>query len=397
MTSPDWVLQNNENNSPAWWKPLHGLFGQALVNVDYMLAKLQFSIMEGSRAQIAASMFVRVLLVDLAQEMLAKFERLQDLDGILRVCLFMGGLYEKMEEDGIHNGVVADGGDGGGGGVSAGCWASIEQVSREVNDRLFAKINKVDPFSVLEMIMCDDNIEDRTSPPSKHRSTKSSAVDHPLASLTNGNSVSKSAHNPLISDSKLAQAELIMDAYFIEGNIAASLSCALVLVENEEIAGLSSHKDRTRLWIKASVIAEYAIAQRNLLSAKTLIEGVGKVLSERTYKESMVENKVAMLSYLTEACTLLAAHDRLFPRASAILLSRAQDTMARVHRAWPDDDVASKWTTAAEASRETAKSKDDTLGPTNYACRWLLDAASTKKSDALKCTKGWHAMVVTLL
>lgn len=43
-----------------------------------------------------------------------------------------------------------------------------------------------------------------------------------------------------------------------------------------------------------------------------------------------------MLSYLTEACALLAAHSPLFPRASTILLSRAHD----------DNDTASKWRAA---------------------------------------------------
>ncbi|KAG0292767.1 hypothetical protein BGZ98_002473 [Dissophora globulifera] len=402
MTSTDWVLQKDEDKFPAWWKPLHELFGQALVNVDRVLTEPCFTSIEGSQARIAASLFVRVLLVHLAHQMLTKFEQLQDLDGILRVCLFMGCLYERMkeEDDGIHDGAgsaaaVAD--DDGENAVHP-LWTSIEQVSHDVNGRLFTNTDKADPFKVLEMVLCSDNIGDRSSSSAKQRISKSSVIDHPLAELTDGGSGSKCLRSLLVPDGKLAQAELTMDTYFIEGNIAASLACALVLVDDQEIAGLSTHNDRIRLWIKASMIAEYAVAQRDLLSARTLVEGVEKALTEGTYKVgSVIESKTAMLSYLTEACTLLAAHGSLFPRASTILLSRAHGTMAKVHRAWFDDDTASKWTAVAEAFRETAKSKDDVLGPTNYACRWLLDAASNKKSDALKCTKGWDAMVATLL
>ncbi|KAF9547797.1 hypothetical protein EC957_007743 [Mortierella hygrophila] len=88
----DWVLQKDNDKTPVWWKPLHDLFGNALVNVDQVLADPHFAVTEGSQARTAASQFVRVLLIDMAQEMLAKFERIQDLDGILRVCVFMGGL-----------------------------------------------------------------------------------------------------------------------------------------------------------------------------------------------------------------------------------------------------------------------------------------------------------------
>ncbi|KAF9143399.1 hypothetical protein BGX30_000553 [Mortierella sp. GBA39] len=401
MTSSDWVLQKDKDKTPAWWKPLHGIFGNALVNVDQVLADPHFAVTEGSQARTAASLFVRVLLIDLAQEMLAKFERIQDLDGILRVCVFMGGLYERMkEDDGIRDGVgyahvvAADDGVG----ASRTRWSSIEQVTRSVNNRLFAKTDKEDPFNVLEVIMRSENSGYETSLPVNQRNSRSSGMDHPLAGFPYGGSASKSAHDPLISDSKLAQAELAMDTYFIDGNITASLACALVLVEDEEIAGLSTFDDRVRLWIKASVIAEYAVAQRDLLSARTLVNGVGKALDEKSYKVgSMIENKAAMLSYLTEACTLLTAHGRLFPRASMILLGSAHNAMAKVHRAWFDDDAASKWTVAAQACLETAKSKDDVLGSTNYAYQWLLDESSRKKPDALKCTKGWHAMVATLV
>lgn len=90
------------------------------------------------------------------------------------------------------------------------------------------------------------------------------------------------------------------------------------------------------------MIAGYAVAQRDLLSARTLIEGVGKALDEKTYKVGfMIENKAAMLSYLTEVCTLLTAHGRLFPRVSTILLGYAHNAMAKVHRAWFDDGAAS--------------------------------------------------------
>ncbi|KAF9547796.1 hypothetical protein EC957_007742 [Mortierella hygrophila] len=206
-------------------------------------------------------------------------------------------------------------------GASRTRWSSIEQVTHSVNNRLFAKTDKADLFNVLEVIMCSDNSGDETSLPVNQRNSRSSGMDHPLAGFPYGGSVSKSAHDPLISDSKLAQAELTMDTYFIDGNITASLACALVLVEDEEIAGLSTFDDRVRLWIKASVIAE----------------------------------------------------------ASMILLG----SVAKVHRPWFDDDAASKWTVAAQACLETAKSKDDVLGSTNYAYQWLLDESSSKKPGAL--------------
>ncbi|KAG0222358.1 hypothetical protein BGW42_006675 [Actinomortierella wolfii] len=378
-----------------WWKPLHGLFGETLENVDQVLAELHRASMEGAQARIAASLFVQVLLVELAQEMLANFERLQDLDGILRVCHFMGGLYERMKNDDSIRDGAADGDVGAG----RTRWSSIEQVSYHVNGRLFAKTNKPDPFNVLEMYLCGNNNEDETSiPPAQERRGKSIIMDHPLSGFTYGDSASKPVLSPPIPDSKLAQAELIMDTYFIDGDIAASLACALVLVEDEEIAGLSTHSDRARLWAKASMIAECAVAQRDLLSARMLVEGVEKALSTKTYKMgSMMDNKRAMLTYLNEASTLLTTHSHLFPRASTILLGRTHDTIAKVYQTWLDNNTASKWTAAAEACRETAKSKDDALGATSYACQWLLDAACSKKSDALKCTKGWHAMVATLL
>ncbi|KAG0221830.1 hypothetical protein BGW41_006480 [Actinomortierella wolfii] len=395
MTSTTWVLHKDEDMYPTWWKPLHGLFGETLKNVDQVLAELHHASMEGAQARIAASLFVQVLLVELAQEMLANFEQLQDLDGILRVCHFMGGLYERMKDDDSIRDGAADGDVGAG----RTRWSSIEQVSYHVNDRLFVKTNKTDPFNVLEMYLCGNNNEDETSiPPAKERRGKSIIMDHPLSGFTYGDSASNPALSPPIPDSKLAQAELIMDTYFIDGDIAASLACALVLVEDEEIARLSTHSDRARLWAKASMIAECAVAQRDLLSARMLVEGVEKALSTKTYKMgSMMDNKRAMLTYLNEACTLLTTHSHLFPRASTILLGRTLDTIAKVHQTWLDNNTASKWTAAAEACRETAKSKDDALGATSYACQWLLDAACSKKSDALKCTKGWHAMVATLL
>ena len=49
-------------------------------------------------------------------------------------------------------------------------------------------------------------------------------MDHPFAGFPYGGSACKSAHDPLISDSKFAQVELTMDTYFIDGNIAASLA-----------------------------------------------------------------------------------------------------------------------------------------------------------------------------
>lgn len=368
---PQDLIGLGEDKTPAWWKPLHGLSGNALVNVDQVLADPHFAVMEGPQARTAASLFVRVMLIDQAQDMLAKFERLQDLDGILRVCVFTGGLYERMkEDDGIRDGVgyarVVAADDGVGAGLTR--WLSIEQVSHCVSNRLFAKTDKADPFNVLEGILCGDNIGEETSLPVNQRNRRPSGMDHLLAGFPYGVSVSKCAYDSLIPGSKFAQAELTMDTYFIDGNIAASLACALVIVEDEEIAGLSTYDDRLRLWVKVSMIAEYAVAQRDLLSARTLVEGVGKALDERTYKVgSMIEDKAAMLSYLTEACTLLTDHGRLFPRASTILLGYAHRAMAKVHRAWFDDDAAAKWTVAANACLETAKSKDDVLGPTNYA------------------------------
>jgi len=56
-----------------------------------------------------------------------------------------------------------------------------------------------------------------------------------------------------------------------------------------------------------SVIAEYAVAQQDLLSGRTLVEGIGKALNERTYKVGVHDqNKAAMLLYLTDVGTLLA-------------------------------------------------------------------------------------------
>ncbi|KAK3844560.1 MAG: hypothetical protein J3R72DRAFT_72260 [Linnemannia gamsii] len=401
LTSTSWVFQskyrNVDNKFPSWWTPLHVLFGRALVDIDLVLAEPCFmSLGKSPQAQFASSLVVRVLLVRLGHEILNKFKKLQDLNGILRVCIFMARLYERMKEK--ENKEVGIRGRAGGTGVRAGGksaestrWTSIEQVSREVNARIFATSDKADPFNVLEMILRGDFLGDFKSSSQERQyssSRRSSGIGHPLADLQ-------------FPKSKLAQAELAMDTYFIDGNIAASLACALVLVQDEEIAALSTHTDRIRLWSKASVIAEFAVAQRDILGAKTIVEGVVKALDRGTYMTmggSMTDNKAAMLSYLTDACTMLTAHGcSYFPKASTALMSRAHEAMARVHRTWLDTDSASKWSTVAEALHETANSKDDGLGFTNYARRWLLSAQSIRASDALKCTKEWHTMTATLL
>ncbi|KAF9124824.1 hypothetical protein BGW39_007871 [Mortierella sp. 14UC] len=426
LTSTDWVLQkseqaNSERKFPAWWTPLHGLFAQALEDVDKVLAEPRFKSMtveeSPERARIATTLVLRVLLVRLGHEMLAKFGEIQDLSGILCVCLFMARLYEKMKEEREEkekkSGTRVDASFAGAG-VGAGRtrWASIEQVSREVNGRLFSRTVKADLFNVLEMVLRGDFVGDGSTSQAKQRSNNSNrgsnnsrtkGMDYnPLSDLTEyDNSSSKSTPGLLVPDSKFAQAELTMDTYFIEGNIAASLACAFVLVQDEEIASLSTHDDCLRLWTKASVIAEFAVAQRDLQGAKALVEGVRKTIAEVTYRTTggtTTDNKAAMLSYLTEACTLLTAHGTsLLPRASAILMSRAQDTMANVHRAWFDAEKATKWTVVAEALQETAKEKNDVLGPTSYACRWLLDERRSKEAGAVSCTRGWHAMTAALV
>ncbi|KAG0275220.1 hypothetical protein BGZ95_009062 [Linnemannia exigua] len=410
LTSTDWVFrskdQNGDDKFPSWWTPLHALLGRALVDVDLVLAEPRFmSLRRSPRARFAESLVVRVLLVRLGHAMLTKFEELQDLNGIFSVCRFMAQLYEKRgeeeaKEDGIRgrtSGASSSASANGSERVWTTDWTSIEQVSREVNTRLLAKSDKADPFKVLEMILRGDFLgaSDSSSQSRKNSSSssysssrKSAGMNHPLAGLQ-------------LPRSKLAQAELTMDTYFIDGHIAAALACALVLVQDEEIAALSTRNDRIRLWTKASYIAEFSVAQRDILGAKTLVEGVGRALHRVTYRtseESMVDNKTAMLSYLTDACTMLAAQgcSLLFPKASTTLMSRAHETIAHVHQAWLDEDSASKWSTVAEALHETAKSKDDELGPTNYAYRWLLSAQNARKSGALDCTRGWHAMTATL-
>jgi len=188
-----------------------------------------------------------------------------------------------------------------------------------------------------------------------------------------------------------------MDVYFIQGDIAASLACALVLVDNERFTATSTLADRTRLWAKANMIAEYAFAQQNLLSVRQLVDGVKSTLKEKLYQTSVIENKTALLSHLTEACTLLEPCRRLFPRASEVLRSLVYDAMAKVHEAWFDTNTASKWTVAAKARGEAAESESDDLGARWYAHEWLMNDKSKKREDALKCTIGWRAMVATLV
>ncbi|KAF9313778.1 hypothetical protein BG003_004835 [Podila horticola] len=283
--------------------------------------------------------------------MLTEFEKLEDLDGIHRICNFMERLYKRTEDQGIPL-------DEDGSGDVGGHWSSIEQASRDLESHLFSNIDQADPFKVLEKVLQHD--ADGASPFTKQKQPHGNTFNtynHPLADFV-GSSHSKSQHTT--PDGTVAQAEQTTDAYFIQGDIAASLACALVLT-------------------KVNLVAEYAVAQRNLSSARQLIEGIGSTLSEKRYKTSVIENKSAMLSYLTEACTLLGPCKRLFPRASEVLqglvydaMARVlqglvYDAMARVHKAWFDNDTASKWTVAAEARGDAAKSESDDASAVMYA------------------------------
>jgi hypothetical protein len=349
-----------------------------------VLEDSHFLLMNDSQSQIAATLVVDVLLIHLAHVMLTEFEKLEDLDGIYRICNFMERLHKRMKDQGVPI-------DEDGSGNTGRHWSSIEQASRDLTDRLFSNTNQADPFKVLEKVLQDDT--DSTSSFCKQKQQKVNKPNHPLANLM-GTSHSNSRHTT--PDGTVVQAERTIDAYFIQGDIAASLACALVLVEDQNLAAVSTHADRIRLWSKASLIAECTLAQRNLLSAGELIEGVRSTLIKKQYRTSVIKNKIAMLSYLAEACTLLEPCKRLFPKASEVLKCLAYNVTAMVHQSWFDSDTASKWTVAAKAREEAAEFENDDAGAILYAREWLLNEENKNRKDALKCTKGWHAMVATL-
>ncbi|GJJ76430.1 hypothetical protein EMPS_08789 [Entomortierella parvispora] len=383
----DWVFQQDETKYPQWWKLLQTQFGDALHVVTRVLREPRFQQMEGSQAQIAAPLVAHILLVHLAHEMLIQFEELEDLDGIRRICGFMARLYHEMKERGIPVNEDESGN-------AEGRWSSVAQASRDLQVRLFANTDRADPFKVLDKVLQDDVDESLSAIEKKLQQdgyTSTDLLTDPLGS---------SAFNSkqMTSEGKVEQAEQAMDAYFIQGDIAAALACALVLVDDERVAeAASTFAERKRFWTKASTIAEYAYAQQNLLSAKELVAGVRTTLDKRLYRTTGIESKAALLSYLTEASTLLEPCKRLFPRASEAMMGLIYSTMARVHRAWLDSDTASKWTMAAKAREEAAKAESDELGTRYYAREWLLDDKNKRKEDALKCTEGWRAMVATLV
>ncbi|OAQ22809.1 hypothetical protein K457DRAFT_143219 [Linnemannia elongata AG-77] len=391
QASTAWVFQKDETKYPQWWKPLQDQFGQTLGIVTRVLKEPRFLSMDESRFQIAVPLVVDVLLVHLAQEMLIEFEKFEDLDGIHRICNFMEGQYKRMEDQGIPI-------DKDSGGNVGRRWSSIEQASRDLKGRLSANTDQADPFKVLEKVLQnDDDVASSFTKQKQQQGNTSNAPNHPLADLIGTSHSNSQRTKRTASEGTVAQAEWTIDAYFIQGDIAASLACALVLVDDQHLAAASTHADRSRLWAKANLIAEYALAQRNLLSARELVEGVKSTLSKKLYKTSVMENKTAMLSYLTEACTLLGTCKRLFPKASEVLQGVAYRVMATVHQAWLDNDTASKWTEAAKAREEAAKSESDDAGAMLYSREWLLNEENKYRKDAFKCTKEWQAMVATLI
>ncbi|KAF9160795.1 hypothetical protein DFQ26_005166 [Actinomortierella ambigua] len=378
----DWVTQKDESKYPLWWKKLQEQFGQALQVVTSVLKEPGFTSMDEFQLQVAVPFVVDMLLVNLAHGMLTVFEKIQSLEGILGICHFMERLYKGMKDPDIP--LSKDGGK------AAGLyWSSAEHASLDLTARLFTSTNRSDPFKVLEQALQDEN--DDASP-----STTQQGVNAPRPAHLPFNRPRINAQTTTL-DSRVMQAERPMDAYFIQGDFAASLACALMLVESLSHAEASAHADRIRLWAKARLIAECAFAQWCLFSAKQLLEGVESVLNAGEYKLYMIKNKTAMLTYLAEASAMLTPCKRLFPKASGVLQSLIYDATARVHRTWSDDNTASKWTAAAEARRAAVKSRSDDIAAIKYACHWLLDDASKKNASALKCTKEWQAMVATLV
>ncbi|KAF9952877.1 hypothetical protein BGZ72_005861 [Mortierella alpina] len=387
QVSTDWVVQKDETMYPEWWKPLQDQFGQALCVVSSLLKEPRFLSMDKAQSQIAAPLVVDVLLVHLAYEMLNEFEVLEDLDGIQCICYFMEGLYRKMEMRGIPSEKEVSG--------DVGCrWSSIKRVSQDLKDRLFTDADQADPFNVLEKVLQDEDADASLfTKQNQHVYAASKTTNHPLANrmgTIDANSLQKA------QDGGFAQAERTIDVYFILGDLAASLACALTLVEDQHLAVTSTHADRLRLWAKVTMITECTVAQRNLSSARDLVQGVQSTLSKKQYKTYVMENKDAMLSYLTEACTLLGPCKRAFPRASEVLQGLVYNTMAMVHEAWFDSKTASKWTAAAKAREEAAKSESDDTAAMLYAREWLLDVQNKDREDSLKCTKEWKAMVAAL-
>lgn len=242
----DWIIQKEQAKYPPWWDPLQDQFGRALQVVVRVLKEPRFLSMDESQSKIAAPLVVHILLVHLAHEMLTEFEKLKDLDGIRRICGFIVRLYSGMEEKGIP---VA--GDGSGSGDTGCRWSSIEQASQDLKGRLFANIDQTDPFKDLERVLQDDG------------DGASGSDSDPLADGSDSNS----QHTTL--DGNVAEAEETMDAYFIHGDIAASLACALVLVDDDRLTEASTLADRTRLWSKANLISESACAQQSLFECST--------------------------------------------------------------------------------------------------------------------------------
>lgn len=171
LASTDWVFQKEEAKYPPWWKPLQDQFGRALHVVTRVLKEPRFLSMDEAQSKIAAPLVVHVLLVHLAHEMLTEFEKLEDLDGIRRICGFMVRLYSGMKEKGIP---VAEDCSG-----DAECrWSSVEQASRDLKGCLFANVDQTDPFKVLKKVLQDDA---DSSPPfiMQQHGNASNIANHP--------------------------------------------------------------------------------------------------------------------------------------------------------------------------------------------------------------------------
>ncbi|GJJ76431.1 hypothetical protein EMPS_08790 [Entomortierella parvispora] len=380
----DWVFQRDVSKRPPWWKALQDQFGDALCIIATVLEDHFFLSMGERLAQSAAPLVVHVLLVQLAHEMLAEFEELQDLDGIRWICEFMAQLYGGMEKRGIAVSTRYSE-------SSEYRWPSIELASLALKRRLFDDTHPTDPFTVLERVLQGDTAGSFSFNKEIQQQGKSSDTTRSPALDAVCDTLSSSQH--ISPDGKVMQAERTMDFYFIQGDIAASLACALVLANDEEYAKVSTFSDRARFWTKARVVAEYASAQQSLMGAKQLIQGVRSTLDENNYQTSLIGHKAALLYYLTKAHDLLDHSRRPFPRAPEILRGLVYSTMASVHEAWFDSKTASRWTVAAGSRGEVAGSWSDDLGARMYAQEWLLDAKSQKKESALKCTKEWQDMV----
>ncbi|KAG0223474.1 hypothetical protein BGX31_008476 [Mortierella sp. GBA43] len=341
-TCPDWIFNKSGRTNPAWWKPLHALFGPTLEDIDDIVNQLRSESIEEPMAKVAAPFCLEMLVLHLGYDILARFEHQQDIHGISGTCNVLSAFFRSLTNASNDSVVERP-------------WSNIRQMSEHLE--------------ILLEETKDDLPEDQTS------------QYHPLGTEP-------------VQEDPLQRQESLADLYFVRGEFAEALASVLVVVELREALGRATLKDLDRLWGKAAFSAQLVSTQRDLVVARKLIEGVNKTADESsTLSEA---NKTAMLSYLEEANRLLVVRQDDLPRSSITLQSCVHDAIAKVYKRFSDLPAAFKWTNGAHMYREAAKSLDDEVHLRSYA-GWLLNDRNRRSTSSYKCTDQWQLMTTRLV